>query len=95
MHIVATGKPTDPQLPAAEALAESLEAAGLRVLLDDRTGVSPGVKFNDAELIGVPTIVVMGRGIANGTVEVKDRKTGNKEDINLAGAVAHLVSICR
>ena len=67
----------------------------IRVLLDDRAGVSPGVKFNDAELIGVPTIVVVGRGIANGTVEVKDRKTGNKEDINLAGAVAHLVSICR
>ncbi|MEI8241171.1 MAG: proline--tRNA ligase, partial [Actinomycetota bacterium] len=61
VHIVATGKPTDPQLPAAEALAAECEAAGLRVLLDDRVGVSPGVKFNDAELIGVPTIVVVGR----------------------------------
>ncbi|MFM7045324.1 MAG: proline--tRNA ligase [Ilumatobacteraceae bacterium] len=90
VHIVATGKPTDPQLPAAEQLAADCEAAGLRVLLDDRTGVSPGVKFNDAELIGVPTIVVVGRGLADGNVEVKDRRTGERFDVPLADAVAAL-----
>ncbi len=90
IHIVATGKPTDPQLPAAEALAADLEAAGLRVLLDDRTGVSPGVKFNDAELVGVPTIVVVGRGLADGVVEVKDRRTGERSDVALTDVVAHL-----
>ncbi|MFM7252105.1 MAG: His/Gly/Thr/Pro-type tRNA ligase C-terminal domain-containing protein, partial [Ilumatobacteraceae bacterium] len=90
VHIVATGKPTDPQLPAAEQLAADCEAAGLRVLLDDRTGVSPGVKFNDAELIGVPTIVVVGRGLADGNVEVKDRRTGERVDVPLADAVAAL-----
>jgi len=63
VHIVATGKPGDPQLPAAERLAQDCEAAGLRVLLDDRVGVSPGIKFNDAELIGVPTIIIVGRGL--------------------------------
>ncbi|MFZ9629975.1 MAG: proline--tRNA ligase [Ilumatobacteraceae bacterium] len=92
VHIVATGKPTDPQLPAAEQLAHECEAAGLRVLLDDRTGVSPGVKFNDAELLGVPTIVVVGRGLADGMIEVKDRRTGERADVALAGAVAHLLS---
>lgn len=93
VHIVATGKATDPQLPAAVQLAEDCETAGLRVLLDDRVSVSPGVKFNDAELVGVPTIVVVGRGLADGVVEVKDRRTGEKQDIALAEVVAHLTSL--
>lgn len=90
VHIVATGKATDPQLPAAELLAAECQAAGLRVLLDDRVGVSPGVKFNDAELIGVPTIVVVGRGLVDGIVEFKDRRTGEREDVALADVVAKL-----
>lgn len=93
VHIVATGKPTDPQLPAALQLAEDCEAAGLRVLVDDRVGVSPGVKFNDAELVGIPTIVVVGRGLADGVVEVKDRRTGTKDDIALSHVVTHLTSL--
>jgi prolyl-tRNA synthetase len=95
VHIVATGKPTDPQLPAAEQLAAECEAAGLRVLLDDRVGVSPGVKFNDAELVGIPTIVVVGRGLADGVVEVKDRRSGERSDVALSEIVAHLVDIAR
>ncbi len=90
VHIVATGKAGDPQLPAAEQLAAACEAAGLRVLLDDRIGVSPGVKFNDAELIGVPTIVVVGRGLVDGLVEVKDRRSGDRRDVTLADAVSEL-----
>ena len=66
VHVVIAGKPGSDQFPAAERLAADLEAAGVRVLLDDRVGISPGVKFNDAELIGVPTIVVVGRGLADG-----------------------------
>jgi prolyl-tRNA synthetase len=92
VHIVATGKATDPQLPAAEALAAECEAAGLRVMLDDRIGVSPGVKFNDAELIGVPTIVVVGRGLADGLVELKDRRSGERSDVPLADIVSVLLS---
>ena len=92
VHIVATGKATDPQLPAAEALAAECEAAGLRVLFDDRVGVSPGVKFNDAELLGMPTIVVVGRGLVDGVVEVKDRRTGERADVPLADVVAELKS---
>jgi prolyl-tRNA synthetase len=90
VHIVATGKAGDPQLPAAEQLATDCEAAGLRVLLDDRIGVSPGVKFNDAELIGVPTIVVVGRGLVDGLVELKDRRTGDRRDVTLTDAVSEL-----
>ncbi len=92
VHIVATGKANDPQLPAAELLAAECEAAGLRVLLDDRIGVSPGVKFNDAELLGMRTIVVVGRGLADGLVEVKDRRTGERADVALADVVATLQS---
>ena len=75
VHIVATGKDPD-VLTFAEHLTRDLEAAGVEVLLDDRVQVSPGVKFKDSELIGVPTIVVVGRGLASGTVEVKDRRSG-------------------
>jgi prolyl-tRNA synthetase len=90
VHIVATGKAGDPQLPAAEQLAAACEAAGLKVLLDDRIGVSPGIKFNDAELIGMPTIVVVGRGLADGVVEIKDRRSGERRDVALGDAVATL-----
>ncbi len=95
VHLVATGKPTDPQLPAAEQLAAELAAAGLRVLFDDRIGVSPGVKFNDAELVGVPTIVVVGRGLATGVVELKDRRTGERTDVGLADVVDVVARLAR
>ena len=68
---------------------------GLRVLLDDRDSVSPGVKFKDADLIGVPTIVVVGRGIADDSIEVKDRRSGDRRDVPLSDAVAELVQICQ
>jgi prolyl-tRNA synthetase len=98
VHLVIAGKEGGPQRPAAEALVHDLDAAGLRVLYDDREGVSPGVKFKDAELIGVPTIVVVGRGIAEdgtGTVEVKDRKTGERVDVPIADVVASLAANSR
>jgi len=95
VHVVATGKANDPQLPAAEQLAAELEAAGLRVLFDDRVGVSPGVKFNDADLLGVPTIVVVGRGLADGLVEVKDRRSGDRRDVKLSDVVAELSAAAR
>ena len=88
VHLVIAGKEGGPQRPAAEELATQLEAAGLRVLFDDREGVSPGVRFKDAELIGVPTIVVVGRGIADGLVEVKDRRTGERQDVPVGDVVA-------
>lgn len=97
VHIVMAGKEGGPQRDAAETLAATLEEAGVRVLLDDRVKVSPGVRFKDAELIGVPTIAVAGRGVAdedNPTIEVKDRRTGDRVDVPLADAAAHLVAIC-
>jgi prolyl-tRNA synthetase len=80
VHIVATGK-DDAVFAAAESLAVGLEASGVRVMYDDRRGVSPGVKFKDAELIGVPTIVIVGKGLANGTIELRDRRTDERRDI--------------
>lgn len=94
VHVVVAGKKNGPQGPAAETLATELEAAGLEVLLDDRVGVSPGVKFNDAELLGVPTILVVGRGLDSGVVEVKDRRTGEREDVALDVVVDKLVEVC-
>ncbi|WP_028279142.1 proline--tRNA ligase [Arthrobacter sp. H5] len=89
IHLVATGKGEE-IFAAAEQLAKELEAAGLEVMYDDRLKVSPGVKFGDAELIGIPTIVVVGRGLAEGLLEVKDRRSGATENIALADAVERL-----
>jgi prolyl-tRNA synthetase len=87
VHLVAAGK-DDAIFTTADRIAHELAEQGVTVLLDDRRGkVSPGVKFKDAELIGVPTIVVVGKGLADGVVEVKDRRSGEREDV----AVTHVV----
>jgi prolyl-tRNA synthetase len=92
VHIVATGKDGAVFAAAAE-LADELSARGLAVLYDDREKVSPGVKFKDAELIGVPTILTVGRGLADGTVEVKDRRSGERTEVPFLQAVNHLVHV--
>lgn len=93
VHIVGTGK--ENQIEVASNLAETLEARGLRVLVDDRPGVSPGVKFKDSELLGLPTVLIVGRGLANGVVELRDRATGTKEEIPLDEAVERVLAACR
>ena len=95
VHLVATGK-DEAVFAAAERIAHELDAAGVEVLYDDRSGkTSPGVKFKDAELIGVPTIVVVGKGLADGVVEVKDRRSGEREDVAADAVVDHLVALVR
>ncbi|BAC70269.1 putative prolyl-tRNA synthetase [Streptomyces avermitilis MA-4680 = NBRC 14893] len=88
VHVVAAGKALQTEL--ALDVAEKLGAAGVRVLVDDRAGVSPGVKFTDAELIGVPQILVAGRRSAEGVLELKDRKTGEREELTVEEAIARL-----
>lgn len=90
VHVVAAGKALQTEL--ALDVSEQLNAAGVRVLVDDRAGVSPGVKFTDAELIGVPQILVAGRRSAEGVVELKDRRTGEREELTVAEAVARLTA---
>ncbi|ADJ43882.1 prolyl-tRNA synthetase [Amycolatopsis mediterranei S699] len=93
VHIVIAGK--DETIAAgAEKIAAELDAAGVEVILDDRKA-TPGVKFADAELVGVPTILVVGRGLANGVVEVKDRRSGEREEIAVEAVVEHLVKLVR
>jgi len=94
VHIVATGK-DDAVFAAAETLTTDLERLGIRVMVDDRRGVSPGVKFKDSELLGVPTIVVVGKGLADGTIEIKDRRSGEREVVPVAEIADRLVEICR
>ncbi|MER7861317.1 proline--tRNA ligase [Amycolatopsis japonica] len=93
VHVVIAGK-DETVAAAAEKLAAELDAAGIEVVLDDRKA-TPGVKFADAELVGVPTILVVGRGLANGVVEVKDRRTGDREEIAVDAVVEHLVKLVR
>ena len=95
VHIVIAGKDDAAITGAAETLATELESAGLKVLLDDRQGISPGVKFKDAELIGVPNIVVAGRGVANGTLEVRDRFAGTAVETPIAQVCPQLVAQAR
>src|SRR4051812_27507790 len=88
VHLVPVGK-SDEQLNAALALAESLDAAGRRVLVDDRSATA-GEKFADADLLGMPTIVIVGKALADGEVEVKDRRTGERRKVALDAVVADL-----
>lgn len=94
VHIIAAGKGED-IAEAAEALTADLEAEGVSVLLDDRTKVSPGFKFADAELIGIPTLIVVGRGLADGVVEVRDRFADDKRELPLAEVVPTTVANVR
>jgi len=86
VHVVATGK-DDVAFELGARLAGELESAGFEVLYDDRPKVSPGVKFGDAELLGVPTIVIVGRGAADGLVELWDRRTNARTEVPAASLV--------
>jgi prolyl-tRNA synthetase len=91
IHIVATGK-EDEVFKAALTLAEDLEEKGLRVMFDDRREASAGVKFKDAELIGIPFIVIVGKALAEGKVEFRVRSTGEKTEIELLKAVTEITT---
>ncbi|MFI7551963.1 proline--tRNA ligase [Micromonospora sediminimaris] len=90
VHLVAAGK--GPQLDAALDLGARLADAGLRVLVDDRTAVSAGVKFTDAELIGIPHTVVVGRRLTDGYVELRDRATGERTELPVADLLEKLLN---
>ena len=90
IHVVAAGK-DDVIYETAEKLALELQAKGKSVLLDDRLKVSPGVKFSDAELLGIPQIVIVGRGLENGEVDLWDRRSGERRSVKVELAVTELV----
>ncbi|AMM32323.1 Proline--tRNA ligase [Sinomonas atrocyanea] len=94
VHVVAVGRGEE-IFAEAERVAAEFEARGLTVMLDDRPKVSPGVKFGDAELIGVPTIVAVGKGLASGVLEVKDRRSGTAEDVPVGEVVDRVIAAVR
>ena len=88
VHLVVAGKQTD-IVEQAEQIAADIEATGREVLIDDRKA-SPGVKFNDAELIGIPVIVVVGKKLADGKVELRLRASGERRDVPVEDIMAQL-----
>jgi prolyl-tRNA synthetase len=94
VHVVAIGK-NKAVLEFADRLATTWASAGVRVLYDDRADLSAGVKLKDAELIGVPAIVIVGQGLAEGTVEVRDRRTGATERVPAGEIADHLIDRSR
>jgi len=94
VHIVATGKDERP-FEVAESIAIELENNGITVLFDDRKEASPGVKFKDAELIGNPILVIVGKSLADGNVEVRDRKSGSKEEVPVGSVVSQLINLLK
>ena len=90
IYIVAAGK-DEAVYETAEKLALELEAKGKTVILDDRQKVSPGVKFGDAELVGVPSIVIVGKGLEQGEVDLWDRRSGERRPVKLESALAELL----
>ncbi|MCT1834989.1 proline--tRNA ligase [Kocuria palustris] len=91
IHVVPTGKGEE-AAEAAEQIVAQLEEAGVRVLFDDRKKVSPGVRFGDFELLGVPSMLVIGRGLADGLLEIKDRATGDSREIRREEVVAEVLA---
>src|SRR5690242_1616658 len=94
VHLVAAGKDEE-VFAVAERIAHELSSQGISVLYDDRKGVSPGVKFKDAELLGMPTIVTVGRGLAEGTIEVRDRASRERTEVPVAEAAARVLAVVR
>jgi len=92
VHVVATGK-DDVVFETAEKISAELESRGISVMIDDRRGTSPGVKFKDAELIGIPVIVVVGKALEQGNVEIRVRKSGDKSEVAVAAAVDHISAL--
>jgi prolyl-tRNA synthetase len=91
LHVIAAGK-DEAAFETAESLTVAAEALGLRVMLDDRLKVSPGVKFADAELIGNPWIIICGRGVADGEVELWNRVTGERSQVKIDSVLAELMA---
>ena len=89
VHVVAAGK-EDSVFAAAEKLTEQIEKTGKTVLLDDRQKVSPGVKFSDAELLGIPKVLIVGKGLETGEVELWNRRTGERRSIKLESALSEI-----
>ncbi|MDR1393342.1 MAG: proline--tRNA ligase [Bifidobacteriaceae bacterium] len=89
VHVIAAGK-DEAIFEAAGRLAQDLEQASLSVLYDDRPKVSAGVKFADAELLGMPFILVVGRGLACGVVELKERRSGQVTELSVDDAAAQI-----
>ena len=94
IHLVAAGK-DDELFNFADKLGQELEAKGLRVLFDDRRDASPGVKFKDAELIGIPFIVIVGKSLTEGKVEFRVRRTGDKSELNANKAAEEILAAVR
>lgn len=94
VHIAVAGKNAE-AAEAAEKLAEDLDAQAVEVLFDDRPKVSPGVKFKDAELLGMPFVVIFGRGYAEGKVELRNRLTGETEEVAADGIAEKLAELVR
>ncbi|NDF93352.1 MAG: proline--tRNA ligase, partial [Actinobacteria bacterium] len=92
VHIVATGRDDEPFIQA-ERIGKELEAKGISVMIDDRREASPGVKFKDAELIGNPYILIFGKSLAQGQVEFRTRRSGEKSEIALSEITSHLVKL--
>lgn len=89
VHVLVTGKGAE-LFEAAQTLGDQLTAAGIDTLIDDRKKVSAGVKFKDAELLGMPWLVVIGRGLKDGTVEVRCRATGERREIAVGDAFQYV-----
>lgn len=90
VHLVIANKDAEARAGATE-LAAALDRLGFDVLLDDRTS-SPGVKFKDAELLGMPWVVVVGRGWANGVVELRNRFSGETSEVSVDSAATDIAA---
>jgi prolyl-tRNA synthetase len=92
--VVSTNSKDEAIRAASESIAQQLEASGHDVLLDDRDE-RPGVKFKDADLVGIPFRINVGKKVTEDTVEVVQRSTLHKEDVKISAITEYLQGLLR
>src|SRR3990170_4349202 len=91
VHLILVNSNNETVVSAAESLYKKLGESLIDVLYDDRRDVSPGFKFKDADLLGMPLQIIAGeKNIVSGKIEIKDRRTGNREIIDIGKVIAYV-----
>lgn len=96
VHVIGINMNSEAVKKQAEVLYAELKAKGITVLFDDRTDVTTGFKFKDADLLGMPLQVIVGeKNLNNNEIELKDRNTGKRWNVSVNGAVDEIVNFVR
>jgi prolyl-tRNA synthetase len=96
IHLVAVNMNSSDVVTASERIYKQLTDDGVDVLFDDRANITPGFKFKDADLLGMPLQIIVGdKGLKNGQIEIKRRRTGERTMVKLEDAIAEITQLLK